>query len=402
MKRVITLLVILLFVMAGCGSGKQSDTQNDGFITVDVTAKYPKKDLILQDFLDVEYISLETSDEFVTSAQILTIDKESMFFKNMQRGTGDIFVFDRTGKGLRKINRSGQGNEEYLSITGIVLDKENDELFVNNHHDNKILVYDQFGNFKRKFIRTGVFHYSNIGNFDQDNLICLDGHFVGYNEPNKEELKKNYFSIMSKNDGSIKEIQIPYKEKKQLYIADAAANGTIIRIITSIWNNELIPYKNSWILTEFSADTIYIYSQDHSMKPFIVRTPSVQSMNPEVFLSPGVLTDRYYFMHTVKKIYDSETESGFSSTDIMYDRQENAIFECVVYNDDFTNKRSISLSYEINFGNNEIAFIKKFEAIELVEAYEKGELKGKLKEIASKLDEESNAVIMLAKYRNKK
>jgi hypothetical protein len=43
--------------------------------------------------------------------------------------------------------------------------------------------------------------------------------------------------------------------------------------------------------------------------------------------------------------------------------------------------------------------MKRLEAPDLIEAYEKGELKGRLKEIAATLDEESNAVIMLAKYR---
>ena len=36
---------------------------------------------------------------------------------------------------------------------------------------------------------------------------------------------------------------------------------------------------------------------------------------------------------------------------------------------------------------------------DLIEANENGELKGKLKEIASTLDEESNPVLMLARYK---
>ena len=35
------------------------------YITVDITANYPKKEMILQDFMDVEYIPLETTDEFI-------------------------------------------------------------------------------------------------------------------------------------------------------------------------------------------------------------------------------------------------------------------------------------------------------------------------------------------------
>ena len=37
---------------------------------------------------------------------------------------GDIFIYDRkTGKGLKKINREGQGGEEYTFIQRIVLDE---------------------------------------------------------------------------------------------------------------------------------------------------------------------------------------------------------------------------------------------------------------------------------------
>ena len=49
MKWIITIPAILLFALAGCGKDKQSTNE---LITVDVTASYPKKELILQDSLD--------------------------------------------------------------------------------------------------------------------------------------------------------------------------------------------------------------------------------------------------------------------------------------------------------------------------------------------------------------
>lgn len=57
-----SILFIILLLMAGCGGNEQTA---DNFITVDVTASYPLKELILQDFVDVEYIPLETTDEFL-------------------------------------------------------------------------------------------------------------------------------------------------------------------------------------------------------------------------------------------------------------------------------------------------------------------------------------------------
>ena len=82
---------------------------------------------------------------------------------------------------------------------------------------------------------------------------------------------------------------------------------------------------------------------------------------------------------------------------MVYDKQKNAIFRYTVYNDDFSNKKQVSLGTKPV--SQEIAKSQSLEALDLVKAYEKGELKGKLKEIAANLDEESNPVIMLIKQK---
>jgi len=341
---------MILFLITGCESGKQP--AND-FLTVDITANYPKKELILQDFLDVEYIPLETNEEFITSASMQAIGKNLIILRNKNGQDGDIFIFDRTGKGQRKINRSGQGSQEYTNIGSIALDEEKGELFINNYYSSQFIVYDLSGNFKRtlKYDKDFNFNSGKIYNFDQDNLICYDE--IG----NYKNLRKSAFWLLSKQDGSIvKEIELPYEHK-----------------------------------------------QDHSIKPFIVRTPPIRSMAPEVFLYPSILTDRYYFMQTTKKQWDFEKETGFPRTDFVYDKQEDAIFECVVYNNDFVDQTPVDMWYEHGIlkiiSNDGIAFIKKLEANELVEAYGKGKLKGRLNEIAAGLNEESNPVIMVAKYK---
>ena len=175
MKKVNTLLVILLFAIAGCGDNRQST--ND-IITVDVTKRYPKKGLILQDLLDVEYIPLETNDEFVTQAIFLALGKDVMMFRNRSL-QGDVFVFDRIGKALRKINRSGQSGEEYTNVQDIIMDEDNGEMFINNTFSSKILVYDLSWNFKRSFKNSGSYFYNRIYNFDRDHLICHDEHLIG-------------------------------------------------------------------------------------------------------------------------------------------------------------------------------------------------------------------------------
>jgi hypothetical protein len=392
MKKLIILLPLALSVMAGCGGSKQS---TDNLVTVDVTASYPEKELILQDFLDVEYIPLETTDGFLTMAYLQHVGKDVFVVRNRNRSSdGDIFFFDKSGKGLKKINRQGQGGEEYTFLLWVILDEDNNEIFVDDHYVRKIFVYDLEGNFKRSFSMKEGLYYDQINNFDRDHLICHDGDSGFYDE------LRNIFLIVSKQDGSIvKEIRIPY-EKKVSTIVQVQDEKSGIGYTAGARNQELVPYRDGWILADPSSDTIYQLQSDYALTPFLARSPSIQSMEKEVFLFPGVLTGRYYFMQAVKKEYDFATDQGFPRTNLAYDRQENALFRCVVYNEDFLDKKPVNMVYgDVSLLNNDVAFIQKLEAHELVEAYEDGKLKGRLKEIAAGLDEESNPVLMLAKYR---
>lgn len=390
MKKLTTIPALILLMLAGCGEKRPSA---EGLVTVDVTADYPKKELILQDFMDVEYIPLETTDEFVTMAWAHAIGQKYIIVRNRNRATdGKIFIFDRNGKGLRVINRLGSANEEYTFLLGITLDEENEELFVNDHWRRKILVYDMLGNFKRILNHKEDYRYDmEIYNFDRDHLIC---HNMVFDEGTPGG--RNEFLIISKQDGSVaKEIEIPFEKKISSDVR--MVNGPYVMPIR---NRVLVPQGgNSWTLMETSSDKVYQLKADYSMQPVIERTPTIQTMTPGVFLYPAVLTDRYCFMQTVKAEWDWGTNSGHKRTNLVYDKQENKIYEYEMHNADMTKKQSVIMTSEVTIGNNEIALVHKLEAPDLVEAHEKGQLKGPLKEVAATLDEESNPVLMVVKYR---
>ena len=378
MKRIESILVFILLVMAGCGGGKQL---TDDFITVDVTANYPHKELILQDFMDVEYIALETTDEFLNQGNVLAIGKKIIAVRN-NFNDGNIFIYDRNGKAVRKINRRGGSGEEYTDIYGLILDEDNDEMYVNEWNKRKIIVYDLNGRFKRSLPYKEGIRYQEIYNYDKENLICNE-----QSTPRSDGQRKRLHYIVSKANGSIiKEIEIPYQQEKSLLIQYDAVRYTLHGY------SSIIPHRGNLILTEPSSDTVFCYSPDHKMTPFIVRTPSIQSMNPEVFLLPSILTDRYYFMRSMKR-----ESRGFLTNNLMYDSQAKALFEYTVYNNDFADKRTVNM--DMGTMNDEIAFGYKLEAYALLEDYEKGQLKGKLKEVVAALDEDPNPVIMLVKYK---
>lgn len=384
MKRIHTILAVLLSVIGvGCEGNKQSQ---DDLIIVDVSKSYPKKELILQDFMDVEYIPLETTDEFLTQGLVQDVGKEYLVVTNRNRD-GDIFIFDRkTGKGLRKINRQGQGAEEYPRINEIILDESNGEIFVKTL-GNKILVYDLYGSFKRS-LNLGR-EISSIFDYDKHNLICYD--MSDYHSKGKDR-SKSYHIIISKQDGSVtREIFIPFK--------------TINTPIVTVGDNFVANYSyeirlshGKWTLMDPSADTVYNYRPDGTLSPFVVRTPSANTIEPEIFLYMGICTDRYYFMQTVKNVFNFEKGNGFYTDELMYDKEEKALFQVTVYNADYAEKRPVAMTAKSM--NREIEGVTSLNASRLIEIYNKGQLKeGKLNEIASKLKEEDNPVIMLVKQK---
>ncbi len=385
MKQINAILaIILLVVLAGCEESKQS---NDELIIVDVSKSYPKKELVLQDFMDVEYLALETSDEFLTQGLVQDVGKEYLLVKNRNRD-GDIFIFDRkTGKGLRKINRQGQGAEEYAGINGIILDESNDEIFVMSP-GNKILVYDLYGEFKRCLNLDR--EVSSVFDYDKSDLIGYD--MSDYHNKGKDR-GKSYHVIISKQDGSItREIFIPFKTINTPIVT---GDGGFV----ANYSYQIRLSHGKCTLIDTSADTLYNYAPDGSLTPFIVRTPSAYTMHPEVFLYTGIYTDRYYFMETVKNVFNFEKGNGFYADVLMYDKEEKAIYQVTVHNGDYAEKRSVAMTAKSI--NHDIEGATTLNAPRLVEIYKKGQLKdGPLKEIASKLDEEDNPVIMLVKQKS--
>jgi len=139
-----SILVLLLACLVSCGGNKSADE----LPVIDVTKSYPEKAIVLQNIAQVEYIPLETGDDFLIDNNVFPeyIDGDYIIMRNWN--SGDIMFFDRhTGKGIRKINRKGRGPGEYEAVSEIFVDRASDEMYVSSF-SKKYLVYDLYGTFK--------------------------------------------------------------------------------------------------------------------------------------------------------------------------------------------------------------------------------------------------------------
>lgn len=94
MKNTFTLSIIAVFLLVGCSGNKDAA---QGLITFDITeTPSVHKDLNIQDFMDVEYIPLETTDEFLHQGAIMYVGDKYIALRNMVND-GNIYIHDRSG-----------------------------------------------------------------------------------------------------------------------------------------------------------------------------------------------------------------------------------------------------------------------------------------------------------------
>lgn len=188
-NKIIALSVLLSILSGGCVNMQQSKD----LLTIDVTKDYPQKEFALQDIFDIDYIPLDTSRTFTTMGYMQDISKDMIIVRNLKLSSdGDIFIFDRKGKGIRKINRQGSGSEEYSFLLRVTLDEEHEELFVVDNRSKKVYIYDLQGNFKRSFKNIEGASYDRVFNLGSDYLICNDG-------DNLFTMKSKTYFILSQN-----------------------------------------------------------------------------------------------------------------------------------------------------------------------------------------------------------
>lgn len=366
----------LLASLMSCGNKEQAAP----WTNIDLSGSIPKEERILQDLFEVEYVALETTDSFLTRGFIEAVSQH--FLITYDYNEGCLSLFDRTtGKGIRQIKRQGQGPEEFTSPSNVIIDEKREELFISDYSIRKILIYDMKGNFKRSFKTVDENYYTELLDYD-------DGHLLAYKSPAGPHDESSCHLLISKQDGSLtKEIRFPIDQVETPIFTHGKLTSTPFFYLTA-------PYGDRWVLTVTSSDTIYSYDADGNASPLIVRSPSIHGMDPQVFLYPTILTDRYYFLRAQKKEFDLETMKGFPTQMLLYDTQEKKLVEYTLINADMEDGPSINF-YSIRPLGCDALGALTLQAPDLVEARKAGKLKGELQNITERLDEESNPVIVL-------
>lgn len=391
--------IIIALVLAGCSSRPSSNgssssakdstlSNTQDLIVLDITQK-PNKTIYIEDIADLEFIQLETNDSNLVSRPLPDLVSENYIVYHNQ--DGQVLVFSRQGRILHSFNHMGGGPEEYHSIQSIVLDEKTNELYFRDIIKASIHVFSIDGTFKRQLPLPKRFFPDCLMNYDDNHLFCYNSYYMdkpekGMSEEEISQRDKPYYFI-SKQTGEITSLEYNIPNRMGNLAYQMKKDGTI----GSSSRTNIYPLARNTpdiMITEFADDTLYSL-KDGKLLPVMVKEPSTHKMIPPMMVGVDLFTDRYILIEACEKkfaeilnsivmVYDKQSDNFYR-----IDSKDHTIYSPIKGKVDLPRNTGISIIYN------------KY----LLEDYKDGKLQGELKEIASKIKEDDNPVLMLIKFK---
>lgn len=178
-----------ILVLAGCDSGKPG-----GIITIDILdGLKTEKEFRLSEIVDgVEYVKLETKPECLLSNAVFLVGKNYIMVVQ-SHNPAQIFLFDRTGRYLRKIGGEGKGPQEYTSLSSVAMDPEETYILANDYQRDILLKYDFQGNVIQSY------NYKEKLEGDVADFVIKNSNEIVFRLDYPLQEKKNFYLIRKMN-----------------------------------------------------------------------------------------------------------------------------------------------------------------------------------------------------------
>ncbi|MEG0519524.1 MAG: 6-bladed beta-propeller, partial [Bacteroidales bacterium] len=187
-----SILILVLLALIGCRNS--ADTLLEQTITFDLNANYPQKELIYSDLFNTEYVKVENDSIKLNSFDIMNIHKDTIIgFYNKE-----IYIMNKKGKILNRIQKRGNGGDEYLSIRDAFYDTLAREIYVLDMVKKRAVIYNLNGTFSRSLnIDNKIERTTQIRDYDNNSFIAYNNTYGISDETTGQ------FTIISKKDGSV-------------------------------------------------------------------------------------------------------------------------------------------------------------------------------------------------------
>lgn len=392
-----------LALLAACSNGKTDKVETKSapketrtqlaMPVLDLKKEYPKKTIALQDIADVEYIVLETHEDGLVGSHYATVTDSLIITFN---ASDDVVFFHRDGRFSHSFNRRGGSGKEYISLGhNVCVNPKHREVYIYDFERGWIQAYSYEGEYKRTFrVRGNGFAWGTLHPFDSDHLLLEDKNNVG-NKNGKPTTPTPYYKV-AVSDGSMSPLPLTvenrigntinwYDEKTDQFVSVGRSISAVAHI-----NGEPI-------ITDFASDTLYAY-RDERLAPIAKKENWMKENGVPWLVTLDGISDKYYLWHAIEKNHE---KTIWPERTFLQDRYTGACAQIRLIDRNITDEswRFRHRASASEFCVPADCFMQCYPTWNLTDLYKRGKLQGELKEIASKLSEDDNPVIMLAKFK---
>jgi hypothetical protein len=396
-KIFIATFIVGTLLLCSCGGSSSKNQQAGDLPMINVATNHPRKEIRLQDIATIEYVALETTDNVLLGRMNFLSHVSDKYIVVLEAGgSGDIFIFNRSGKIVSYFNRRGQGGEEYINFSNVILDENTEEVFVFDNQTNRILVYSMSGEYKRTLrfsddlnIRVGA-----AFNFDNETMLVYDNALLGHVHNERP------YMLLSKKDGSIVysfDIRLPIRYLNQIAQAIDVGRERMYMPLSIVTPNNK-HYGQNFVIANISSDTIYLLAQDRVLIPLLVRTPSVHSSEPRRVLTSLLKTDKFIILRlTTLDFAAAERGRPIPPVTLMYEFETGNTYKVSFVDADLGGSWTPSGSLAPAIGRNMDATLIPVMVFEA--AYERNRLNPELESFVATLDEDDNPVVRIITFK---
>lgn len=367
-------LILILFICS-CSPNNKND-----LIRFDTNKSYPQKEIYLQDICEMDYIRIEDSVMITGRPRLIT--DSLIIYSNSE---GELILYDMEGNFVRKFCHAGSGPGEYPYIGKVVYDSYAKLLIVSHNHE--ILYYTLEGEFIKSLSIDNQYFLWEIKDYNEQYLLCN----------NNLSLTSAYVFVSKKTGEIVDSINLKLKAPISPSIS-VEQNGMTFTYSAKYYN--LVNAREGFLLSNISADTFYCLNKQKEIKPVLTRIPSIHEQATPILINAWIETVPYYFLSTVEKKYDPNTDEGFTQSYFMIEKEGQNIYVPKILNRDIEDSYieldplAIERTWDARKG------ILVLNAEELLEAYKKGKIKSqKLIDIVKNMKEDSNPVLMFMTFK---
>ena len=393
------LVLFLMSIIVSCSNKKSAN----GIIEIDAFRKYPQLNLDLGEIAEIIYIPLKLGEDTVFInpgyGRHFFATRNKFYLNNGNLDDPKIIVYDYEGNPLYSIGNKGRGPGEFMAPFTYAVDTLRGEVFINSSMQDRIIVYDTNGNFKRS---ADFSERLRIRNMD----LVNDNTLLGYNPrvtyivpaglSGAGRIRKSGRTMSLIDIDSLSLIDFPDLSFERIYDANQSWGSS----------KAIVKTDNGVYFFSICSDTTYHISKSLEISPRFVDVSSY-SNKEENGIYPVIENDRYVFLYSQPRFQTMIRLEEKQLKLFAYDKTQNKLFDLAKgimrknLDGSFNTHFIESLNYAFFFEGttlNHNYLVRCLSYKTLMDNY--ANLPDTLKRITDKMTENDNPVLQVVKFKN--